>query len=175
VTEQQPDLFEVAGPFAAQSGAGAQVLGGKNPQIEIARIFAHNPPTAIVGRPFFADRAGLVNRTEQRPRPISETEPVALLHSFRLIGKSVGGGKMIKRAQWLLGLQMRLRSLMNYAIISVFTLSLFAQESRFEARSRVVLIPAMVTDVHGRVVDGLEAPDFHVFDNGGSRRFLWTH
>jgi hypothetical protein len=51
VTEQQPDLFEVAGPFAAQSGAGAQVLGGKNPQIE-ARIFAHNPPTALSVGPF---------------------------------------------------------------------------------------------------------------------------
>jgi VWFA-related protein len=44
-----------------------------------------------------------------------------------------------------------------------------AQEPVFGARSRLVLIPAVVTDSNGHVVDGLEAADFQVFDNGQPR------
>jgi hypothetical protein len=78
VTKEQPDLFGVAARFAAQAVAGApQVPGGEIPQIEIARIFAHNPPHGIVGQPFFSDLAGFVDRTEQRPRPdTGGSEPV---------------------------------------------------------------------------------------------------
>lgn len=48
-------------------------------------------------------------------------------------------------------------------------LSLSAQDSRFESRSRLVLLPVTVTDAQGRSVDGLEAADFAVLDNGHPR------
>ncbi|MBZ5729446.1 MAG: VWA domain-containing protein [Acidobacteriia bacterium] len=44
--------------------------------------------------------------------------------------------------------------------------SLAAQESHFDVRSRLVLVPATVTGPNGRSVDGLEASDFLLFDNG---------
>lgn len=46
------------------------------------------------------------------------------------------------------------------------TASLFAQDSRFDVQSRLVLVPASVTDAKGAVMDGLEARDFIVLDNG---------
>lgn len=41
-----------------------------------------------------------------------------------------------------------------------------AQEPRFGAQSRLVLVPATVTLGNGKPVDGLEAADFTVLDNG---------
>jgi VWFA-related protein len=45
-------------------------------------------------------------------------------------------------------------------------LILAAQEPRFGAQSRLVLVPATVTFDNGRPADGLEAGDFVVLDNG---------
>jgi len=44
--------------------------------------------------------------------------------------------------------------------------SLAAQEPRFNVRSRLVLVPVTVTDLKGRSIDGLEASDFVLSDNG---------
>ncbi len=51
--------------------------------------------------------------------------------------------------------------------VLVTALSAFAQEdTRFGAQSRLVQIPVTVTDAKGRLVDGLEASDFVILDNG---------
>lgn len=44
--------------------------------------------------------------------------------------------------------------------------SLFAQDPQFGVQSRLVIVPATVTDASGRTVDGLDADDFIVLDNG---------
>ncbi|MCC6391063.1 MAG: VWA domain-containing protein [Bryobacterales bacterium] len=54
----------------------------------------------------------------------------------------------------------------------VVALVLAGQESHFDARARLVLVPVTVTDGKGRNVDGLEASDFLVLDNGHPRRLL---
>jgi VWFA-related protein len=59
---------------------------------------------------------------------------------------------------------------MRPAAVVVFALSLTAQESRFEVRSRMVMLPATVTDAQSHVVDGLEASDFIVLDNGRAQK-----
>ncbi|MCW5981212.1 MAG: VWA domain-containing protein [Bryobacteraceae bacterium] len=41
-----------------------------------------------------------------------------------------------------------------------------AQEARFGAQTRIVQVPVMVTDGKDRAVEGLDASDFRVFDNG---------
>jgi VWFA-related protein len=48
--------------------------------------------------------------------------------------------------------------------------SIGAQEPRFYVRSRLVLVPVTVTDLKGRSVDGLQASDFQLFDNGRQRK-----
>jgi len=55
---------------------------------------------------------------------------------------------------------------MRLAVILAFAAFLAAQETRFDARSRLVLVPALVTDLRGRSIDGLQASDFLVLDNG---------
>jgi VWFA-related protein len=47
-----------------------------------------------------------------------------------------------------------------------------AQESRFDVRSRLVLVPVNVADAKGRSVDDLAAPDFLVFDNGRPQKAI---
>jgi VWFA-related protein len=69
---------------------------------------------------------------------------------------------------------MQARVVMKRALVLAFaaslavslTASLAAQESRFDVRSRLVIVPVTVTDVKGRSIDGLEASDFLLFDNG---------
>jgi VWFA-related protein len=59
---------------------------------------------------------------------------------------------------------------MKRAVVLAFTVSLAAslaaQDSRFDVRSRLVIVPVAVTDLKGRSIDGLEASDFLLFDNG---------
>ncbi len=55
---------------------------------------------------------------------------------------------------------------MRGAILLACAASLASQESHFDIRSRLVLVPVTVTDVKDRFVAGLESPDFLVFDDG---------
>lgn len=55
---------------------------------------------------------------------------------------------------------------MRHAAALAFAVSLAAQAPRFDVQSRLVQVPVTVTDAEGRVVDGLEASDFLIFDNG---------
>jgi VWFA-related protein len=59
---------------------------------------------------------------------------------------------------------------MRCALIVAFALPLAAQESRFDVRSRLVLVPVTVTDANGRSVDDLEPSDFVVLDNERARK-----
>ena len=59
---------------------------------------------------------------------------------------------------------------MRYAAILALALRLAAQDSRFNARSRLVLVPVTVTDERGRSVNGLEPSDFKLFDNARGRK-----
>lgn len=47
--------------------------------------------------------------------------------------------------------------------------TLAAQDARFGAQSRLVLVPVTVTDAKGRTVDGLEPGQFVLLDNGSPR------
>jgi VWFA-related protein len=60
--------------------------------------------------------------------------------------------------------------MMRCAVILAFVLSLAAQDSRFNVRSRLVLVPVTVSDSNGRSVDGLEAADFRLLDNRWERK-----
>jgi VWFA-related protein len=59
---------------------------------------------------------------------------------------------------------------MRCAVIVAFALPLAAQDSRFDVRSRLVLVPVTVADTNGRSVDGLEAADFLLLDNRQARQ-----
>lgn len=52
------------------------------------------------------------------------------------------------------------------ALAFVVSLPLVGQDVQFEVDSRLVVVPVTVTDAKGRPADGLEARDFHLFDNG---------
>jgi VWFA-related protein len=55
---------------------------------------------------------------------------------------------------------------MRFVLRLAFTLSLAAQDPTFDVQSRVVSIPVTVTDKEGRLVNGLEPPDFVLLDKG---------
>jgi VWFA-related protein len=63
-------------------------------------------------------------------------------------------------------IRMHASEVMRRAMALAFAASLAAQESRFDVRSRLVLVPVTITDLKGHSIDGLEAPDFLLFDNG---------
>jgi VWFA-related protein len=64
-------------------------------------------------------------------------------------------------------------SLMKRAfLLPLVLVSLAAQDSRFEARSRLVQVPVTVTDAKGHTVDGLETSDFLLFDNGRAQKAI---
>ena len=58
------------------------------------------------------------------------------------------------------------------AAILVFVASLAAQDTRFDVRSRLVLVPVNVKDGKDRSIIGLEAPDFLLFDNGRPQKVI---
>lgn len=55
---------------------------------------------------------------------------------------------------------------MRVALTPLLCLALAAQDASFQSQSRLVLVPVTVTDAKGRTVDGLEARDFLMLDNG---------
>src|SRR3954462_9833589 len=55
-------------------------------------------------------------------------------------------------------------------MVCALAASLLAQDSRFDVRSRLVVVPVSVTDLKGRSIDGLEASDFLLFDNGRAQK-----
>jgi VWFA-related protein len=55
---------------------------------------------------------------------------------------------------------------MRCAVALALAACLAAQEPSFNVRSRLVLVPVTVTDLKGRSIDGLEASDFVLSDNG---------
>lgn len=59
---------------------------------------------------------------------------------------------------------------MKLAVALFLATSLAAQDPGFDAQSRLVLVPVTVTDAKGRSVDGLDAADFAVLDNGRPQR-----
>jgi VWFA-related protein len=65
---------------------------------------------------------------------------------------------------------MLLFAMMRCALILAFVLPLAAQDSRFNVRSRLVLVPVTISDSNGRSVDGLEAADFRLLDNRHERK-----
>jgi VWFA-related protein len=65
---------------------------------------------------------------------------------------------------------MHVIAVMRRAVVLAFAVSLAAQDSRFDVRSRLVIVPVAVTDLKGRSIDGLEAADFLLFDNGLPQR-----
>jgi len=65
-----------------------------------------------------------------------------------------------------MAIRMHTSVVMRSVAVLAFAVSLAAQDSHFDVRSRLVLVPATVTDLKGRPIDGLEASDFLLFDNG---------
>jgi VWFA-related protein len=61
---------------------------------------------------------------------------------------------------------------MRCALALAFAGSLAAQEPQFGVQSRLVLVPATVTDAKGRSLEGLDASDFVLLDNGRPRKVV---
>ena len=59
---------------------------------------------------------------------------------------------------------------MHRVLMLAFAFSLAAQDSRFETRSRLVLVPVNVTDTRGHSINALGAEDFLLFDDGRRRQ-----
>ena len=61
---------------------------------------------------------------------------------------------------------------MRLGLSLAFCLSLAAQDSRFNVRSRLVLVPVTVSRADGHSVDGLDSADFLVLDDHQERKVL---
>jgi VWFA-related protein len=64
------------------------------------------------------------------------------------------------------------RTLSVTLVMSSIAGTLFAQEARFDARANLVLVPVTVTDKKGNFVDGLEATEFRLLDNGRPQKLV---
>ena len=60
--------------------------------------------------------------------------------------------------------------MMKTLFLLALAVSLLAQQTQFDVQSRLVLVPATVTDSKGRTVDGPELKDFEVLDDGWPRK-----
>jgi VWFA-related protein len=61
---------------------------------------------------------------------------------------------------------------MKQLVVLMLPLCLGAQEAGFQAESRLVMVPVSVMDAKGRTIEGLEAPDFELLDNGHPQRVV---
>jgi VWFA-related protein len=57
-------------------------------------------------------------------------------------------------------------------LFSAAAVAVAAQDPQFGVQSRLVLVPVTVTDAKGRAVDGLNATDFAVLDNGRPQKVI---
>lgn len=57
-------------------------------------------------------------------------------------------------------------------LASVVAVIVFAQPQKFDVQSRLVQVPVMVTDAKGNSLDGLDTPDFELFDNGAPQKIV---
>ena len=64
---------------------------------------------------------------------------------------------------------------MKGPVVLAVAVSLWAQDSRFDVRTRLVLLPVNVTDANGKPVEDLEASQFQVFDNGRLQKATVDH
>jgi VWFA-related protein len=53
--------------------------------------------------------------------------------------------------------------------VSIFTATIAAQETTFRSTVPLVVVPVTVTDSRGRYIEGLQAEDFQLLDNGTPR------
>lgn len=59
---------------------------------------------------------------------------------------------------------------LHLAALLAASATLPAQEQRFDVQSRLVVVPVIVTDGKGRLVDSLDPSDFQLLDNGRPQR-----
>ena len=63
-------------------------------------------------------------------------------------------------------------SSMKFFVALLLAAAVLGQDAQFEAQSRLVMLPVMVTDNKGRPVEGLEEGDFLVLDNGRKQKVV---
>ncbi|MGJ5819534.1 VWA domain-containing protein [Paludibaculum fermentans] len=69
---------------------------------------------------------------------------------------------------------MNIRFLPGWVVVlaGLAILPVFGQPQKYDVQSRLVQVPVLVTDAKGNSLDGLEASDFQLFDNGQPQKFV---